>query len=73
MISELLTSQGYTVSQASNERECVDQAMEIQPDIIAIDPEFLQEHEVVQALRFEKGLEHLVFFLLGDIEDEPKI
>ena len=73
VISELLTSQGYTVSQASNERECVDQAMEIQPDIIAIDPEFLQEHEVVQALRFEKGLEHLVFFLLGDIEDEPKI
>ena len=72
VISELLTSQGYTVSEASNERECLDQAMEIQPDIIAIDSEFLQQHEVVQALRFEKGLEHLVFVLLGDIEDDPK-
>ncbi|OAB60020.1 hypothetical protein AY600_15405 [Phormidium willei BDU 130791] len=68
IISEILTSQGYTVSAASNEQECVDQAMNLRPDIIAIDSEFLQEHEVVQALRFEKGLEHLVFVLLGDLE-----
>ncbi|MFP4219718.1 MAG: PAS domain S-box protein [Phormidium sp.] len=68
VISEILTAQGYTVSAASNEQECVDQAMTLQPDIIAIDSEFLQEHEVVQALRFEKGLEHLVFVLLGDLE-----
>lgn len=68
VISEILTAQGYTVSAASNEQECVDQAMALQPDIIAIDSEFLQEHEVVQALRFEKGLEHLVFVLLGDLE-----
>jgi PAS domain S-box-containing protein len=68
LISEILTTQGYTVSRASNEQECVAKAMALQPDIIAIDSEFLQEHEVVQALRFEKGLEHLVFVLLGDLE-----
>ncbi|MFO8038243.1 MAG: PAS domain S-box protein [Sodalinema sp.] len=68
VISEVLTAQGYTVSRASNEQECVAKAMALQPDIIAIDSEFLQEHEVVQALRFEKGLEHLVFVLLGDID-----
>lgn len=67
VISEILTAQGYTVSAASNEQECVDQAMALQPDIIAIDSDFLQEHEVVQSLRFEKGLEHLVFVLLGDL------
>ncbi|WP_159787324.1 PAS domain S-box protein [Sodalinema gerasimenkoae] len=70
VISEILGAQGYTVSKASNEQECVDQAMALQPDIIAIDSEFLQQHEVVQTLRFENGLEHLVFVLLGDIEDE---
>ena len=68
LISEVLTTQGYKVSRASNEQECVAKAMALQPDIIAIDSEFLQEHEVVQALRFEKGLEHLVFVLLGDLE-----
>ncbi|MCC5899676.1 MAG: PAS domain S-box protein, partial [Phormidium sp. BM_Day4_Bin.17] len=40
VISDILAAQGYTVSKASNEQECVDQAMTLQPDIIAIDSEF---------------------------------
>lgn len=37
-----------------------------QPDMIIVDAIFSEKHEIIKTLRFEKGLEHLYFLLLGD-------
>lgn len=66
VLSDILTDRGYSVVQASSDRECVDKAIAMQPDIIAINSDFLQRYDRVRALRFEKGLENVVFVLLGE-------
>jgi len=40
-----------------------EKAVATQPDIIIMNSVFSDKHDVVQALRFEKGLENVLFLL----------
>jgi DNA-binding response OmpR family regulator len=61
-LTEVLKTKGYAVTE-SNGRELFEKAVATQPDIIIMNSVFSDKHDVVQALRFEKGLENVLFLL----------
>ena len=61
-LSDVLTTKGYVVME-SNENELVENAIANQPDIIIINSILSGRHDIVKSLRFEKGLENVVFVL----------
>ena len=62
LLSGVLQARGYSVSEASGS-ELVAAAVSIQPDIIMLNAVLSERQEVVQLLRFEKGLEHVLFLV----------
>jgi signal transduction histidine kinase/CheY-like chemotaxis protein len=62
MLSEVLQARGYSVTEASGS-ELVAKAVAIQPDIILLNAILSEKQEIVQLLRFEKGLEHVLFLV----------
>ncbi len=65
IVSDVLQAQGYSVIEAGNVRECIEKAVSAKPDLIIVDSVFSQEHALVKTLRFEKGLENVLFILMG--------
>ena len=59
-LTEVLTTKGYEVTE-SIEKELVTKAIANQPDIIIINSALSGKQEIVQTLRFEKGLENVLF------------
>lgn len=72
-LSEILKTQGYNVSEASNGEECIEKAVSVKPDMIIVDSVLSQKHDLVKTLRFEKGLENFFFILLGDSENKTNL
>jgi len=61
-LTEVLKTKGYVVME-SNGKELVENAIANQPDIIIINSVLSGKHDVVQTLRFEKGLENVLFLV----------
>ncbi len=59
-LTDVLTTKGYEVTE-SVENELVAKAIANQPDIIIINSALSGKHDIVQTLRFEKGLENVLF------------
>ena len=59
-LTDVLTTKGYEVTE-SVEKELVEKAIANQPDIIIINSALSGKHDIVQTLRFEKGLENVLF------------
>jgi signal transduction histidine kinase/CheY-like chemotaxis protein len=59
-LTEVLQSQGYEVT-GSIENELVAKAIANQPDIIMMNAALSAKQDIVQSLRFEKGLEKVLF------------
>jgi DNA-binding response OmpR family regulator len=62
ILGEVLQARGFTVVEA-NGADLVARAVETQPDIIILNAVLSKKHEVVQSLRFEKGLENVLFLV----------
>jgi GAF domain-containing protein/CheY-like chemotaxis protein len=60
MLTELLTAKGYDVSAASKE-EVLHEAIKHQPEIIIMSNDMSSSDDLGQTLRFEKGLEKVLF------------
>jgi DNA-binding response OmpR family regulator/anti-sigma regulatory factor (Ser/Thr protein kinase) len=60
LLSDVLQARGYSVAEASGS-ELVAKAVAIQPDIIMLNAILSEKQEVVQLMRFEKGLENVLF------------
>ena len=58
-LGDVLQSRGYTVSEARGE-DLIEKAKALQPDIIMMNSGASARPEVVQMLRFEKGLENVI-------------
>ena len=65
-LSDALLFQGYNVVTASDDRECLDLAISIEPDLIIIDELLSHKQELVKSLRFTKGLKNVSLIILGD-------
>jgi signal transduction histidine kinase/CheY-like chemotaxis protein len=61
-LTEVLKTKGYHVME-SNGNEMVEKAMANHPDIIIINSTLSGKQDVVQALRFEKGMENVLFLV----------
>jgi signal transduction histidine kinase/DNA-binding response OmpR family regulator len=59
---EVLTTKGYEVTE-SKEKELIEKAVAHQPDIIIINSVLSGNEEIVKTLRFEKGLENVLFLV----------
>ncbi|HEY1872158.1 MAG TPA: hypothetical protein VGG71_13945, partial [Chitinophagaceae bacterium] len=60
-LTDVLQTKGYNVVE-SNGKELVQKAISTQPDIIILNS-LSDQHEIVQSLRFEKGLENVLFLI----------
>jgi K+-sensing histidine kinase KdpD/CheY-like chemotaxis protein len=61
-LAEVLQTRGYHVVEA-NGLELVEKAVSEQPDIIILNSVLSEKQEVVKTLRFEKGLENVLFLV----------
>ncbi len=61
-LTEVLKTKGYSVMEA-NEKELLEKAISIQPDIIIINSILSGKQDIVQSIRFEKGLENVLFLV----------
>lgn len=68
-LRRLLETRGHTVVAVWDAREGVSRAKAVKPDLIIVDELVSNEHHIVQALEFEKELEHVLFLLVA--EGEP--
>lgn len=68
-LTEVLEAKGYSVVEALSGPECIRQALQEKPDMIIVNSILSHQYELVKTLRFEKGLENVVFILLADPHD----
>jgi len=61
-LAEVLQTRGYTVVE-SNGMELVQKAIASKPDIIILNSVLSKDHEMIKTLRFEKGLENVLFMM----------
>ncbi|MCB0739765.1 MAG: response regulator, partial [Chitinophagaceae bacterium] len=61
-LTEVLKTKGYTVFE-SDGKELIEKAKTNQPDIIIINSVLSGNQDIVKTLRFEKGLENVLFFV----------
>ena len=61
-LTDVLQAKGYLVVE-SDGKELVEKAIQTQPDIIILSSVLSDKHEIVQSLRFEKGLENVLFLI----------
>jgi CheY-like chemotaxis protein len=62
LLSDVLKDRGYSVTEA-NGADLVAKAVAIQPDIILLNAQLSKNVEIVRMLRFEKGLENVLFLV----------
>jgi signal transduction histidine kinase/DNA-binding response OmpR family regulator len=62
MLSEVLQARGYSVTD-SDGTQLVAKALAARPDIVLLNAALSEKQELIQALRFEKGLENVLFLV----------
>ena len=79
-LSKVLISKGYTVTEATTGPDSIEQALSLNPDMIIVDSEISMEHEQIKALKFEKGSDHIFFFMVqryqaerADLNEHPQV
>jgi CheY-like chemotaxis protein len=65
-LTEVLQAKGYQVVE-SDGKELLENAIKTQPDIIILNS-VMSDKEIVQSLRFEKGLENVLFLIYNNQE-----
>lgn len=66
MLAQVLQERGYNVMEVLDSKELWAKALSIQPDLIIANANLWQQSESVKTLRFEKGMENVLFILLAD-------
>ncbi|MBD2084726.1 response regulator [Coleofasciculus sp. FACHB-542] len=66
ILTDVLQAKGYSVVEASNGQECLEKAISAKPDMIIIDSILSKRDNLAKTLRFEKGLENVLFFLVAN-------
>lgn len=64
-LKDVLSAQGYHIIEAYNGGEGIEKAQSARPDIVIVDSLLSERHEIMKTLRFEKGLENILFIVMG--------
>lgn len=62
-LSDTLVAKGYEVIPASSNKELMEKALEHKPDMIVVTSISEEQENIVKALRYEDGLEHIYIML----------
>jgi DNA-binding response OmpR family regulator len=73
ILTDVLISKGYAVTEATTGSEGIEKARSIKPDMIIINAEASEQHNIVQTLRFDNGLKNVVFVVVQQDCSEPKL
>lgn len=66
ILTKVLLSKGYTVTESVTGKDSIKKALALQPDMIIVDAAISVEHDLVNTLRFENGLETIFIVMLED-------
>ena len=72
-LRDVLDSKGYHITEAFDGPDGLDKAQKIKPDMIIVDSVLSDAHDIVKTLRFEKGLENILFIVMADEASGEKI
>jgi DNA-binding response OmpR family regulator len=72
VLTDVLVSKGYAVTEAATGSEGIEKALSIKPDMVIINADVSEQHHMVQTLRFDNGLENIVFIVIQQDASEPK-
>ncbi|MEM9482546.1 MAG: ATP-binding protein [Cyanobacteria bacterium P01_F01_bin.116] len=72
-LTAVLLSTGYTVTQSRTGREGIQQALALEPDMIIVDSAISMEHDLINTLRFENGLETIFVIMVDQSEDGVEV
>lgn len=64
---DVLQARGYVVVEAGDTEECITKALAEKPDMIILNSLFSERNKVMNTLRFEKGLENILFLFAEKI------
>ncbi|MCB9701159.1 MAG: response regulator [Myxococcales bacterium] len=65
-LHRLLETRGHSVVAVWDAREGIARAKALKPDLIIVDQLVSDQHRLIQALEFEKELEHVLFLLVAE-------
>ncbi|NES24168.1 MAG: response regulator [Symploca sp. SIO3E6] len=65
LLTEVLRTKGYSVTEAFNGQEFQEKMASVSPDLIIANTDLWQQSDVLKTLRFEKGMENVLFILLA--------
>lgn len=65
---DVLRARGYNARGAHNREEALGMIKKEKPDMVIVDALFSKKHDLVQTIKFEKGMENLYFLVLGENE-----
>ncbi|NEP12665.1 MAG: response regulator [Symploca sp. SIO2C1] len=65
LLTKVLQAQGYSVTEAFNGKEFQEKVTSVLPDLIIANADFWQQSDLLKTLRFEKGMENVLFILLA--------
>ncbi|NJK36047.1 MAG: response regulator [Oscillatoriales cyanobacterium SM2_2_1] len=65
-LAEVLEAKGYSVTEAQSDHEGIEKALTLKPGVIVIDSLSSKESDIVQAVRFERDMEDVVFLVTSN-------
>lgn len=68
-LTEVLLSKGYTVTQSTTGKDGLQKALALQPNMIIVDSAISVDHDLVNTLRFDNGLETIFVIVV----EQPQI
>ena len=69
-LTQVLNAQGCHVENVSEGTECVDKVLSYQPDMVIIDKNLAERHNIINTLRYEKNLTQINFIVLDGKDEE---
>lgn len=66
-LTDILLSRGYTVTEATTGKEGIEKALALKPDMIIVDSAISIEHDLVNTLRFDNGLETIFVIMVEQV------
>ena len=68
-LTEVLTSKGYAVTEATTGQAGIEKALALKPDMLIIDSAISMDHDLVNTLRFENGMENIFIIMVKHAEN----
>ncbi|ESA38809.1 hypothetical protein N836_30240 [Leptolyngbya sp. Heron Island J] len=69
-LTEVLVSKGYAVTKATTGKDGIEKALALKPDMLIVDSAISMDHDLVNTLRFENGLENIFIIMVKHAQTE---